>query len=133
MQQRTSWNLVTNPFYALRLAMNYVMHSSLLLSGGQFNQFKRFCKFSNVGNCSASSFYENQRLYSSTAVEQEFKEVKQEIINEMKAQGGEVVSCGDRKMDSPGFSGTKGTYTVMEHGTKKLLNIECRDKREVMP
>ena len=121
----------SSPFYASGLAINYVMHSSLLLSGRQFNKFKRFCKFANVGNCSGTTFYENQRLYASTAVDQEFKELRQDIIDEVKAQGKGVVLCGDGRMDSPGFSATKGTYTVMEHSTKKLLNMECGDKREV--
>lgn len=121
----------SSPFYASGLAINYVMHSSLLLSGGQLNQFKRFSKFANVGNCSATTFYENQRLYASTAVDQEFKELRQVIINEIKTEGEEVVLCGDGRMDSPGFSATKGTYTVMDHSSKKLLNMECGDKREV--
>ena len=121
----------SSQFYASGLAINYVIYSSLTLSGGQFNQFKRFCKFANIGNCSATTFYENQRLYASTAVDQEFKELRQEIVDQVKTKEEDLVLCGDGRMDSPGFSATKGTYTVIDHTTKKILNMECGDKQEV--
>lgn len=56
-----------------------------------------------------------------TAVDQEFKELRQVIINEIKTEGEEVVLCGGGRMDSPGFSATKGTYTVMHHSSRKTL------------
>eukprot|EP00794_Sanderia_malayensis_P012427 gene12427-13712_t len=34
-------------------------------------------------------------------------------------------------MDSPGFSATKGSYTVMDYATKKLITMEVGDKREL--
>ena len=76
-----------------------------------------------------TSFYENQRLYVSTAIDQEFAELRERILLECKARGEKIIICGDGRMDSPGFSATKGSYTMMDYASKKLLTIECGDKR----
>uniref|UniRef100_A0AAV2MC31 Uncharacterized protein n=1 Tax=Knipowitschia caucasica TaxID=637954 RepID=A0AAV2MC31_KNICA len=41
-----------------------------------------------------------------------------------------VVALGDARMDSPGFSAQYCTYTVMDNGSKKIMNIANKDKRE---
>ena len=117
--------------YGPGLAINYIVNTSLLLSGGQITQFNRFCNFCNLGKCSPSAFYHNQRLYISPAVEQEFQEQRDEVMKEFSLKGNDVVVCGDGRMDSPGFSATKGSYTIMDYDTKKLLTIELGDTREV--
>ena len=121
----------SSPFYGAGLAVNYVVDSAILLSGGQITQFKRFCSFSNIGRCSTTSFYRNQRLYVSPAVEQEFDAMRVSIIKKLKEKSSDVVLCGDARMDSPGFSATKGAYTLMDYETKQLLTMEFGDKREV--
>ena len=121
----------SSPFYAAGLSINYIIQSALLLSGGQLNQFQRFCKFANIGNCSSTSFHENQRLFVAPTVQQEFNELRESIIDEMRERGTSVVVCGDGRMDSPGHTATKGSYTLMDYSSKKLLTMECGDKREV--
>ena len=106
------------------------MDTSLLVSGTQFNQFQRFCKFVNLGKPSSSSFYRNQRLYAIPTIEQHYTEMRNDIISEKKKQK-KVVICGDCQLDSPGWSATKGTYTFMDYNCKKIINIEFGDKREV--
>ena len=106
------------------------MGTSLLVSGAQFNQFQRFCKFVNFGKPSPSSFYRNQRLYAISTIEQHYIETRNDIISETKKQK-EVVICGDCQLDSPGWSATKGTYTFMNYNSKKMINMEFRDKQEV--
>ena len=123
---RSIW--YSSPFYAAGLALNYIVEGALLLSGGQINQFRRFCQFANIGKCSTASFYQNQRLYVSTAVDQEFEELREQIINEIKAEGNSIILCGDGRMDSPGFSATKGSYTMMDYKSKKLVSMEIGDK-----
>lgn len=34
-------------------------------------------------------------------------------------------------MDSPGFSAVKGTYTLMNHETGRLISMQHGDKRQV--
>ena len=125
------WVWYSSPFYAAGLAINYIIDSSLLLSGGQITQFKRFCTFSGIGRCTSTSFYRNQRLYVSPTVEQEFQEMRRKVVTEAKRKGSDIVICGDARMDSPGFSATKGAYTLMDYSSKKIFTMEFGDKREV--
>ena len=43
-----------------------------------------------------------------------------------------VVLSGDCRMDSPGFSAVKGTYSFMDHATGIILCMEHGDKRQVI-
>ena len=121
----------SSPFYASGFVNNYLIESALILSGGQINQFSRFCKFVNLGKPSISSFYNNQKLYVNPAVQQQYDEKETEIINELKKKNSSQIVCGDCQLDSPGWSATKGTYTFMEHENKKLIAMQFGDKREV--
>ena len=117
-------------FYASGLAINYIVQTAILLSGGQISQFRRFCNFAKIGNCCISAFNLNQRLYASTAVDQEYNEQRNSIIAQLKTSQAKLTLCGDGRMDSPGYSATKGTYTLMDYASKKLLTMECGGKRE---
>ena len=114
----------SSPFYGSGFA-----DTSLLVSGAQFNQFQRFCKFVNLGKPSSSSFYRNQRLYAIPTIEQHYIEMRNNIISETKKQ--KEVICGDCQLDSPGWSTTYSTYTFMDYNNKKMINMEFGDKREV--
>ena len=80
------------------------MDTSLLVSEAQFNQFQHFCKFVTLGKPSSSSFYRNQRLYAIPTIEQNYIEMRNNIISETKKQ--KEVICGDCQLDSPGWSAT---------------------------
>lgn len=125
------WIWYSSPFYAAGLAVNYIVDTALLLSGGQITQFKRFCTFSGIGKCSSTSFYRNQRLYVSPTVDQEFQDMRSKVVFAAKQEGSDIVLCGDARMDSPGFSATKGAYTLMDYNSKKIFTMEFGDKREV--
>ena len=43
----------------------------------------------------------------------------------------QLVLCGDARIDSPGYSATKATYSFMEHDSNVVLHMEHGDKREV--
>ena len=43
----------------------------------------------------------------------------------------EVILSGDCRMDSPGFSAVKGTYSFMDHTTGMILSMEHGDKWQV--
>ncbi len=123
--------LVFQSFYAAGFTVNYVVDTALLLSGGQITQFKRFCDFSGIGKCSSTSFYRNQRLYVSPTVDQEFEDMRRDVIITAKQEASDIVVCGDARMDSPGFSAKKGAYTLMDYNSKKIFTMEFGDKREV--
>ena len=70
-------------------------------------------------------------MYVSPTVDQEFKDTRERIVTATKERGESVILCGDGRMDSPGFSATKGAYTLMNYETKELVTMEFGDKREV--
>eukprot|EP00795_Rhopilema_esculentum_P009977 gene9977-18600_t len=94
-------------FYAAGFAINYVIEGALLLVGGSITQFKRFCKFSNLGSSSTTSFYTNQCLCVSPTVDQEFNEERDRIIKEVQCRNLKVTICG--------LFASKGTYTLMDY------------------
>lgn len=64
-------------------------------------------------------------------MDQEYNEQRNIVIAQLKTSEAKLTLCGDGRMDSPGYSATKGTYTLMDYASKKLLTMECGDKREV--
>ena len=121
----------SSKFYSSGLVINYIVQSAILISGGSVNQFKRFCNFVSLGNCCSTTFHVNQRLYVSPAIDQEFHECRNQTVNEVAKISTTLVVAGDGRMDSPGFCASKGSYTLMDYDSKKLLAMECGDKREV--
>ena len=104
-----------------------LMDTSLLVSGAQFNQFQRFCKFVNLGKPSSSLFYRNQRLYAIPTIEQHYTELRNDIISETKKQK-EVAICGDCQLDLSGWFATKETYACMDYNSKKMINMETNKR-----
>ena len=120
----------SSPLYASGLAINDVIHSAMLYSGLNIQQFLRFCQFVGVTHTSPTTYYRFQRLYAAPTVHQEYKSMETRVVEECCNKEGIVVS-GDCRMDSPGFSAVKGTYTLMDHDTGLLLSMEHGDKRQV--
>lgn len=121
----------SSQIYGSGFAINYVLDTALIGSGGQINQFQRFSKFVNLGKVSPTSFYRNQRFYAIPTIEQEFEEMRDTIIQELQTRSEPVVLCGDCQLDSPGWSVTKVAYTFTEYNSKKLVSMKFGDKREV--
>ena len=119
----------SSEFYGSGFAVNYMVDTALLLSGGQINQFHCFCKFLKLGKASPSTFYRNQKLYAIPAIEQCYNELRLNVISDMKKT--DNIICGDCQLDSPGWSATKGACTFMNYENKKLISMEFGDKREV--
>ena len=42
-----------------------------------------------------------------------------------------VILSGDCRMDSPGFSAIKGTYSLMDHESKTIISMKHGDKCQV--
>ena len=53
-----------------------------------------------------------------------------DVIERFRRSEGVVLS-GDCRMDSPGFSAVKGTYSPMDHDSGTIISIEHGDKRQV--
>ena len=119
------------PIYAAGLFINYIVKSALVLSGMNYHQFLRFCRFVNLSHTSPSSYARNQQLYAAPAILQEYISMRDSIVMDIKSKG-PVVLSGDGRMDSPGFSATKAIYSFMEEGgSHRVITMEHGDKRQV--
>lgn len=117
----------SSPTYAAGFAINHIVHSSILFLGLGFQQFLRFCKFVGLGHTAPNTYYRFQRLYAAPTVNQEYTTSESKIVEECDS----VVVSGDCRMDSPGFSAVKGTYTLMNDETGTLISMQHEDKRQV--
>ena len=59
-------------------------------------------------------YYRFQRLYAAPTVHQEYSAMETDMIQRFSRCEGVILS-GDCRMDSPGFSAVKGTYSLMDH------------------
>ena len=57
--------------------------------------------------------------------------MRDSIVEDIKKKNKAVVLSGDCRMDSPGFSATKGTYSFMDIESEKVISMEHGDKRQV--
>ena len=85
----------------------------------------------HLAHASPASYYRFQRLYAAPTIHQTYEVMEEDMIHRFSVSEGIVVS-GDCRMDSPGFSAVKGTYTLMDHETGTLLSMEHGDKRQVI-
>ena len=78
---------------------------------------------------SATTFFWRQRLYAAPTINQEYECMQSCNMEQMKSCT--VILCGDCRMDSPGFSATKGTYSFMDYESKMIVTMAHGDKRQV--
>ena len=76
---------------------------------------------------SPTTYYRFQRLYAAPTVEQEYNAMEADLIQKYSRSDGVILS-GDCRMDSPGFSAVKGTYSLMDHDS---ISMKHGDKRQV--
>ena len=98
----------SSQIYGSGFAINYVLDTALIVSGGQIKQFQR-------------SVYRNQRLYAIPTIEQEFVEMRASIVQKRQSRLEPVILCGDCQLDSPGWSATKGAHTFMDYTIQRNL------------
>ena len=83
----------SSPLYdAFGLAINDVIHSAMLYSGLNIQQFLRFCQFVGVTHTSPTTYYRFQRLYAAPTVHQEYKSMETRVVEECRNKEGMVTA-----------------------------------------
>lgn len=67
-------------------------------------------------------------LHVVPSIKELWAEMKGKIWNLFEKE--QLVLCGDRRMDSPGFSAKYCLYTMMDHLLDLIVDVEVVDKRE---
>ncbi|XP_066305016.1 uncharacterized protein [Branchiostoma lanceolatum] len=108
---------------------DFMLSSSILLSGNNYGKVSLLCKFMNLGCVCDTTFRKIQVQYCVPVIDTFWQRRLQVLINELK-QREEVVLLGDGRMDSPGHSAQYCTYTALDERTRAIVAVEVVDKRE---
>lgn len=66
----------------------------------------------------------HQSKYLHPAVEDTYRHQQSTLLNDIKAEGRELILGGDGRCDSPGHSAKYGSYTVMDVEKNKILDSQ---------
>ncbi|XP_056451672.1 uncharacterized protein LOC130386676 [Gadus chalcogrammus] len=124
------WRWCSQPTFKYGLqGGDFMLSSSLLLSGNNYSKISLMFKFMNLGCVCDSTFRKIQLQYCVPVINRFWKRQLNALIPEMKRRNS-VVLLGDGRMDSPGHSAQYCTYTVMDEKTRAIVALEVVDKRE---
>ena len=66
----------------------------------------------------------HQKKYLHTAVQRTYQQQQSTLLNNIKAEGRELIVGGDGRCDSPGHSAKYGTYSLMDAEQNKILDSQ---------
>lgn len=101
-----------------------MMSSSILFGGGSPTKVLRILKHMNVPTIGYSTFMNHQKKYLHPAVQRTYQQQQSTLLNNIKAEGRELILGGDGRCDSPGHSAKYGTYTLMDAEQNKILDSQ---------
>ena len=66
----------------------------------------------------------HQKMYLHPAVQTTYQQQQSTLLNDIKAEGRELILGGDGRCDSPGHSAKYGTYSLMDVEQNKILHSQ---------
>ncbi|KAI8509538.1 hypothetical protein Bbelb_133860 [Branchiostoma belcheri] len=124
------WKWHSQPRFKYGLqAGDFMLSSSILLSGNNYSKVSLMSSFMNLGCVCETTFLRVQRQYCVPVIETFWQRKLQALVREMKRRD-KVVLLGDGRMDSPGHSAQYCTYTVLDGNTRAIVAVEVVDKRQ---
>ncbi|KAK5909301.1 hypothetical protein CesoFtcFv8_003245 [Champsocephalus esox] len=110
------------------LVGDFVLASSILLSGNNFAKMSLLFRFMNMGMVERPSFFRIQHSYCVDSIKDFWNQKRAKLITTQLHPQGPVGILGDARMDSPGFCAQYCTYTAMD--SKNIICMINIDKRE---
>ena len=102
---------------------------AIVLSGNNYAKFSLLCKVLNLSHMSKSNFCSFQTKCALPVVRDVWSKMRRLVLEILKGYK-DICLCGDGRNDSPGHSAHYCVYTLMEHVTKVVVDLEVIDKRE---
>ena len=99
---------------------NAVISALIQLTGSTYQPFKEAMGIAKVQFFSERTFHDIQNKLSFPAINNVYQRHSKEIIERTGKQD-KVALIGDGRCDSPGFTATYGTYTVMNENNNCLI------------
>ena len=78
----------------------------------------------NVLTIGYSTFMKHQKEYLHPAVERTYRKQQSSLLDDIKAEGKELILGGDGRCDSPGHSAKFGCYSLMDLEQNKILDSQ---------
>ena len=78
----------------------------------------------NVPTICYSTFMNHHKKYLHTAVQMAYQQQQANLLNNIKAEGRELIVGGDGRCDNPGHSAKYGTYSLMDAEQNKILDSQ---------
>ncbi|XP_070184147.1 uncharacterized protein [Littorina saxatilis] len=103
---------------------NLLLSSAVVLSGCSPKKILRLFYLLNVRYILESTFFWHQRHFIFSTVERKWKREQSELISQLQDEGRSLELIGDGRSDSPGHCAKYGTYTLIEQGLGKVLDIQ---------
>ena len=103
-------------------AGNKAIAASILLSGSSYAPFRESMDIAKIQMFGKSFFYETQNHLLFPAINNVYQKKRREIYERTKKQS-KIELVGDEQCDSPGFSATFGTYTLMNEVNDEIVDF----------
>ena len=100
------------------------MSSAILFGGGSPAKTLKIMEHMNVPTIAYSTFMHHQKSYLHPAVERTYRQQQSTLLNEIKAEGRDLILGGDGRCDSPGHSAKYGSYSLMDVEQNKILDSQ---------
>ena len=107
---------------------DYLLPIAIVLSGNNYAKFELLCKVLNLSLEGKSFFFSFQTKCAVPVVKDVWSKMRYLVLKILRGYE-EICLCGGRN-DSPGHSARYCVYTLMEHVTKVVVDLEVLDKRE---
>jgi len=101
-----------------------IMLSSILFGGGSPAKVLKVLKHMNMPTIRYSTFMNHQKKYLHTAVHRTYQQQQSSLLNNIKAEGRELIVGADGRCDSPGHSAKYGTYCLLDVKQNKILDSQ---------
>lgn len=108
---------------------NSLLPIAIVLSGNNYAKFSLLCKVLNLSHVSKSNFCSFQTKCALPVVKDVWMKMRRIVLEILKGYK-DVCLCGDGRNDSPGHSARYCVFTLMEHVTNVVVDLEVIDKRE---
>ena len=112
-----TWNLMEHDSHDGHVAIA----ASILLSGGTFQPFREAMKIAKLKMFEHNTFYRIQKSLLFPAINNIYQRKMRAIFERTKENS--VCLVGDGRCDSPGFSATFGTYTLMNETNNEIIDF----------
>ncbi|KAJ0002311.1 hypothetical protein NQD34_002107 [Periophthalmus magnuspinnatus] len=109
---------------------NFQMSAAIYFTGLSFYQVEKFCKALQLQSFKYDTFRKHARNYLEPAIVHKWKVDQQQILAQLKEEGGKIKGSGDMWTDSAGAAGY-GCYTLTHQDSNTIIDLQLVQSNEM--